>query len=180
MLRQSERRRLMPTEDLTSDLNSETDFNTNVNTNNSSFSSPAKKHHSNSLGVKSDRGNMKFDFNGHANNTTEDEIKTPDFDADYAFQVKITNKKMQRLCYYLDFICYIIRFYYVWLENDIDNLISLVIVKTGSFLIIAFKANLSYFKIGLCFLLYFELDLFYFFKAFTTIDFLFDLTSTGD
>ena len=89
----------MPTEDLTSDLNSETDFNTNANTNNSSFTSSVRNHQKpkgNEL-IKSERINMKIDFNNSTNhinnnnnnnnNSIEDEIKTPDFDADYGFQV---------------------------------------------------------------------------------------------
>ncbi len=77
----------MPTEDLTSDLNSETDFNAN----NSSFTSSARKRNHNQ--PQHDRINMKIDFNSSSttnhNNNIEDEIKTPDFDADYGFQVYI-------------------------------------------------------------------------------------------
>jgi hypothetical protein len=82
----------MPTEDLTSDLNSEMDFNPNVNTNNTSFTSSVRKHQQpKGNDIKSERINMKIDFNSSTNNkvnsSIEDEIKTPDFDADYGFQV---------------------------------------------------------------------------------------------
>lgn len=83
----------MPTEDLTSDLNSEMDFNPNANTNNTSFTSSVRKHQQpkGNEHIKSERINMKIDFNSSTNNkvniSIEDEIKTPDFDADYGFQV---------------------------------------------------------------------------------------------
>ena len=70
----------MPTEDLTSDLNSEADFNS------------VKQRNKNNK--KMDRSSMQIDLNGdsHNNNNnnninTEDDIKTPDFEVDYAFQV---------------------------------------------------------------------------------------------
>jgi hypothetical protein len=93
----------MPTEDLTSDLNSETDFNTNNNNNNNAlFNSSARnkqQHHS-----LDHRANMQIDFSqpgrvAHSNNnynnnqSLDDEIKTPDFDADYAFQDSKTTSK---------------------------------------------------------------------------------------
>jgi hypothetical protein len=90
-LTQSQRRRLMPTEDLTSDLNSDTD----------NFK---KKRDS----TDNRRDNLQFNFTNTkkpptqlpksttSNNTrqqrseSDDEIKTPDMDIDFAFQV---NKK---------------------------------------------------------------------------------------
>lgn len=90
----------MPTEDLTSDLNSETDFNTNVNT-------LGQQH--GPLGSSTDRvgsfgsrgaiggagagpgvysrSNMQIDLNTRDKSNLNDEIKTPDFDSNYAFQV---------------------------------------------------------------------------------------------
>lgn len=78
-MRQSERRRVIPTQDLTSDLNSERDFSTN----NDSFVSYGNV-------TKSNRSSMKFDFNEKKNSKfQEDEIKTPDFDHNFIFQVNL-------------------------------------------------------------------------------------------
>ncbi|CAF0817304.1 unnamed protein product [Brachionus calyciflorus] len=78
IMRQSERRRVLPTQDLTSDLNSERDFSTNNN--NDSFIGYSN-------GPKSNRSSLKFDFNEKKNSKyQDDEIKTPDFDHNYIFQ----------------------------------------------------------------------------------------------
>ena len=106
----------MPTEDLTSDLNSETDFNTNLNAQNASFGSSVRPHlphhkvNGNNIN-SSDRGSMQIDLNGNSNkksnnSSLEDEIKTPDFDADYAFQVKNKNTLKNKIKLFF-FCCYL-------------------------------------------------------------------------
>jgi len=74
-MRQSERRRLAPVEDLTSDLNSETDFNHSMTSISSSI-----KNKSNKLKSTSSSNNVKSYSNSDAS-------KSQDFDR--AFQVKI-------------------------------------------------------------------------------------------
>ena len=95
-MRQSERRRLKPAEDLTSDLNSETDFNTSV--------SSSVRQHQTSANMKFNRGNMQINLtNDHqnglnqrqSNQSFDDDIKTPDFDANYAFQVSYLFKHLK-------------------------------------------------------------------------------------
>ena len=98
-MRQSERRRLKPTVDLTSDLNSDADFKSNLS-NSSSSSSSARIRHNNEQGPKANdmmnrRANMQIDLSqthaeahsGGQQSHQDDDIKTPDFDIDYAFQV---------------------------------------------------------------------------------------------
>lgn len=116
ILRQSERKRLIPTEDLTSDLNSETDFHSsrsNINTKlggggvsaSSSSSAGGGAVAAAAAGLTTtDRNNfsrssMKIAFDGNNKDASrsskingyslDDEIKTPDFDSPYAFQVSI-------------------------------------------------------------------------------------------
>lgn len=85
-MRQSERRRLVPVEDLTSDLNSETDFNHST----CSIASSARNRHVPSVQKPlSNRNTMQLDLKSDINYNrradSSDEIKTPDFDD--AFQV---------------------------------------------------------------------------------------------
>lgn len=84
-MRQSERRRLVPVEDLTSDLNSETDFNHSV----SSISSSVRNHNNRKRQTpitNNNRSNMRLDVKTDEHASCDD-IKTPDFDVDSAFQV---------------------------------------------------------------------------------------------
>jgi len=104
IMRQSERRRLKPTVDLTSDLNSDADFKSNLS-NSSSSSSSARIRHNNEQGPKANdmmsrRANMQIDLSqapteahgGGQQSHQDDDIKTPDFDIDYAFQEHINEK----------------------------------------------------------------------------------------
>ena len=84
--RQSERRRLKPAEDLVSDLNSEADFNSLSSNTNIRATRPQS-----SLS-RTSNNKMQIDLkvNNNTNNqTTNDDydIKTPDIDVDYIFQV---------------------------------------------------------------------------------------------
>ena len=97
-MRQSERRRLVPVEDLTSDLNSETDFNHST----CSIGSSVRHRHNNNntdktrtnMNNSSNARGMQLDLKGGQSNCHED-IKTPDFDVDEAFQVKEKNSKIK-------------------------------------------------------------------------------------
>lgn len=68
----------MPGQDLTSDLNLNIERGSNTNDSFVSYSNV----------TKSNRSSMKFDFNENkTSNASNDEIKTPDFDQNYIFQV---------------------------------------------------------------------------------------------
>lgn len=89
-MRQSERRRLVPVEDLTSDLNSETDFN------HSTCSIASSARNKNVQKPLSNRNTMQLDLKSDSNYNnrradSSDDIKTPDFDD--AFQVNINKQK---------------------------------------------------------------------------------------
>lgn len=75
-MRQSERRRLVPVEDLTSDLNSEADFN---------MSSASQRNVNRNQVLVQNNNNNNIQLNLNANSGTDSDIKTPDFDE--AFQV---------------------------------------------------------------------------------------------
>ncbi len=80
--RQSERRRLKPAEDLVSDLNSEADFH--------SISSSSKARPQSSVS-RTSNNKMQLDLKLNNKNNTQRsddyDIKTPDIDVDFRFQV---------------------------------------------------------------------------------------------
>lgn len=96
-MRQSERRRLVPVEDLTSDLNSEADFNM----------SSASQRNVNRNQVLVQKNNNNVQLNLNANSGADSDIKTPDFDE--AFQVNaIKIKSMLSVTPILDVHIYLL------------------------------------------------------------------------
>ena len=90
-MRQSERRRLKPAEDLISDLNSDADFN--------SKSAPTNKTSTNK------RTRMQIDLNKSNNHRQQEsideyDIKTPDLDNEFRFQVTHYSYLLLLCCVY--------------------------------------------------------------------------------